>query len=126
MLEHKQHDVDGAATGADNPLGWCRAMEKIVSARSRWQQPGLASCGCRSGSEGIEEAAERRRGCLRAVGAVASGPISEAAWTTREVPEEFWDTVNGVYLNGNVVRAARAEEREGVENAEFFLTSSEE
>ena len=45
---------------------------------------------------------------------------------TREVPGEFWDTVNGGYLNGNVVRAARAEELEWVEKAEFVLTSSEE
>ena len=33
-------------------------------------------------------------GCLRAVEAVASGPISEVPWMTREVPEKFWDTVN--------------------------------
>ena len=40
---------------------------------------------------------------------------------TREVPEKFWDTVNGGYLHGNV------EELEGVEKAVFFfLTSSEE
>ena len=32
------------------------AMEKIVSARSRWQQPGLAGCGCGSGSDRLEDA----------------------------------------------------------------------
>ena len=45
-------------------------------------------------------------GSLHTVEAFASGPISGVPWMTQEVGEEFWDLVNGDYVEGKTVRAA--------------------
>ena len=44
--------------------------------------------------------------------------------TRGKVAEEFWDTVNGGYLDVNMVRAARAEESERAEKTDFFTAVS--
>ena len=55
-------------------------------------------------------------GSLNTVEAFASGPISGVPWMTQEVGEEFWDIVNGDYVEEKMVRAASGMGR-GAEDA---------
>ena len=59
-------------------------------------------------------------GSLSAAEAFASGPFSEVTWVTQEVAEEFCVTVNGFHLDEKMVRPARVEELEWVENADLL------
>ena len=57
---------------------------------------------------------------MSSIDAYTAGPVAEEPVLTEEFLEEFWDSVNGGYLDSRRVWAARSEEIAWVESSDLF------